>query len=74
MNYLRSSLNPAVQRYIKSKERYLGRKCGKIWSATNPLGEKFLYGKFCIDYDEVIVSIAIENINVSGRWLPLWHG
>lgn len=73
MVYKKSELNPAVQRFIKSKEKYLERTCRKIWSGTNKQGEKYLFGNFCKDYDKVIVSIAIFNVDANGGWLPLWR-
>lgn len=64
--YQRSKLNPAIRRYIKRIEKETGRKCRKIWSHTNPKGETFLYGSFCINYNRLFVTIGAANIYVSG--------
>jgi len=56
--YERIRLNRPTIRYIKRKEKELGRKCRKIWSHTNRLGETFLFANFCKNYDKVIVTIA----------------
>jgi len=70
MEYQRSSLNPAIRRKIKSEEKYLERKCRKIWDFTNPEGIKYLFGSFCQNRDSVIVTIAIQNLDVIGGWEP----
>ena len=41
-----STLNPAIKRKIKDKERDLEKKFYKIWSFVNPNGEEFLFGRF----------------------------
>ncbi len=70
MEYRISELNPAVKRHIKRKEKYLNRKCRTIWDFTNPLGERFLFGSFCKNYDRLIVTIASYNCVIVGGWLP----
>ena len=55
---LRTNLNPAIQRFIKHKERYLGRTCRSIWEHTNPQGEKYLFASFCKNYDKLVVTIG----------------
>jgi hypothetical protein len=58
LSELRPPLNPAIARYIKRKEKYLGRKCGKIWTHTTPKGEKYAFAHFCHNWDRLIVTIA----------------
>ena len=55
---LKRPLNPAIVRYIKLKEKLLDRTCRKIWTFTNPKGEKYAFAHFCRNYDRVIVTIA----------------
>lgn len=66
----RSDLNPAVQRRIQEKEKYLDRKCRKIWSFTNGQNETFLFGSFCRNRESVVVTIASRDFTVRGDWLP----
>lgn len=53
----RSELNPATNRYIAREEKYLDRKCRKIWRATNPKGETFTFANFCRNHDRLIVTL-----------------
>ena len=71
MKYVQANLNPAVRRYIKQQELQLGRKCRMIWSFTNPKNETFLFGSFCRNYNQLIVTIAIHSPIVCGGWLPV---
>ena len=70
MTVQRSTLNPAVKRWIKRKEQQLGRTCRSLWSCENRHGEKFLFGHFCHKWDKLIVTVAIYNSCVNGGWLP----
>lgn len=68
--YRISELNPAIKRHIKAKEKYLGRKCRKVWSATNPKGEQYLFGSFCVNHDRLIVTIGFHMLGVIGGFAP----
>ena len=72
MQYRMSELNPAVKRHIKQKEKELNRKCRTMWDFTNPLGERFLFGSFCRNWNRLIVTIAVHNPVVCGGWQPMW--
>lgn len=61
-------LNPAIKRFIKRKEKYLGRVCRMIWTYENRLGEKYMFANFCKNYDKLIVTIAHFNPNAC-LWL-----
>mgnify|MGYP007099664960 CR=1 FL=1 len=71
MEYRKSELNPAVKRAIARKELYLDRKCRKIWSQENRLGETFLFGSFCKNRDRLIVTIAYGDKAVHGGFYPV---
>ena len=58
MKHNQTSLNPAIKRYIKRKEKYLNRTCRKIWDFTNRHDETYLFGSFCRDWDQLIVIIG----------------
>jgi hypothetical protein len=66
---LKAPLNYAIRRHIKAKEKALDRKCGKIWTFTNPKGEKYAFGYFNRNWNRLIVTIAYFNPNVG--WLPV---
>lgn len=68
-NITRWNVSPAIKRFIKNKESYLGRTCRKIWIYENANGEKYMFANFCKNYDKVIVTIAHYNENIC-RWLP----
>jgi hypothetical protein len=53
----RTDLNAATRRFIKRKEKYLNRRCRKIWRAINPKGEAFTFASFCRDRDRLIVTL-----------------
>ena len=59
-------LNPAIKRFIKRKEKELGRACRSIWSFTNPQGTQHLYGSFCRNYDKLPVTLGAANHSVYG--------
>jgi hypothetical protein len=66
---LRSELPMSFRRLIKTKEQYLGRRCGKIWIATNPLNQRFVYGRFNKGRkDCIIVTIGSRHFGVG--WIP----
>lgn len=54
----RTSLNPAIQRFIKRKEEALNRTCRSIDEHTNHKGEKYLFASFCKNYDKLIITIG----------------
>jgi len=55
----RGNLGSSVKREIKAKEKYLGRKCGKIWWQSNRLNEDFVFARFNKGRgDTVIVTLA----------------
>ena len=55
----RSSLTNSCRREIKRKERYLERKCGKIWWHKNNDSEAFLFANFNNDReDKIVVTLA----------------
>ncbi len=54
----KTSLNPAIKRYIKRKEKELDRTCGKIWEFENRLGERYLFANFCRNWDRLIVTVG----------------
>jgi len=65
-------LNPAVRRFIKAKEKDLDRRCGKLWVfASEDKQHLYLAANFCRNWDRLIVTIAIRNDHVLGRWLPM---
>ena len=67
-----STLNPAIRRKIKSKEKSLGKKCYKVWSFKNPLGEEFLFGRFGkIKEDWTPVTLATKCDTCIGGWNSL---
>lgn len=61
----RSELSVSVRRYIKEKEEYLDRRCGKIFEATNVKGERFIFARFNRGRkDHIIVTLAAYVANV----------
>ena len=71
MKYKISNLNPAIKRSIRRKEKYLNRKCRMIWDFENRLGERFLFGSFCRNWNRLTVTIAVYNPVVCGGWLTV---
>ncbi len=71
-DFTRSSVRPAIKRYIKFKEKDLGRVCRKIWTFTNPEGITYMFANFCKNYDKLIVTIGhyVDRIG----WLPIEIG
>lgn len=68
-----SALNPAIKRKIQRLETELDKKCYKLWDFTNPMHEKFLFGRFGkVDNDETIATVAVCNSYVCGGWEPIW--
>ena len=63
--YRKTELSNSIRRNIKRKEQNLGRTCRKIWEHTNPLGEKYLYGNFCRNYDRIVVTIAFWELRIN---------
>lgn len=72
MEYHKSDLGRGIRRIIKRKEADLERTCRKIWSFTNPNGERYLFGSFCKNYDRLVVSIAYNQPNVG--WVSIIGG
>ena len=57
-----AELSKPIRRHIKRKEKYLDKKCMKVWEFTNQLGEKFLFGRFGkLKDDHTIVTLATYN-------------
>ena len=71
-DFTRSGVRPAIKRYIKFKEKDLGRVCRKIWTFTNPRGQTYMFANFCRNYNRLIVTIAYYK-GVIG-WLPIEIG
>lgn len=63
-------LSRTIKRFIKEKEKELGRKCRKIWRFTNPEGQTYLFGSFCRNYDRLFVTIGHFNAYVNGHYMP----
>lgn len=57
-------VSKAVRRNIKRQEDDLDRKCRRVWSFTNPKGQKYLFGSFCKNYDRLIVTVAYWRDNI----------
>lgn len=55
-----SQLSKPVKRHVKRKEKYLNKRCYKVWEFTNRLDEKFLFGRFGLlkDKNHTIVTLA----------------
>ncbi len=66
-------MNDSIKRYIKYKEKDLGRICRKIWTATNPQGILYMYANFCENYDKLIVTIAYYDPNII-KFVPMEIG
>lgn len=64
----RSQLGTALRRFIRDKEKYLNRRCCKMWYFQNRLDEWFIFGNFCRNYDRLLVTVAQYVPNVG--WLP----
>lgn len=58
--------NPAIKRAIKRIEEKLNRKCREVFSSINPQNKEYLYGRFCKNYDKLIVTIAHK---IGGTWV-----
>ena len=71
--YTRYNVSNPLKRYIRYKERDLGRICRKIWQHENPEGIVYMYANFCRNYDKVIVTIAYFNDSV-GLFFPMEIG
>jgi len=71
-NIPRSELLPAVRRRLEQKERHLERRATRIWTATNSLGERFMYARMGLkrDPEHVIATLAYEKPGVSDCWIP----
>lgn len=67
---MRSNLSPNRRRYIREMERHLDRKCRSLWTFTNPLGERFVFGSFCRNYDRLIVTVSVYAPGVGWIWAP----
>lgn len=59
----RSELSDPIKRNIKRKEAYLEKKCGKVWSFTNPQGEQYLFASFGASKLLVTVGYFSKNIH-----------
>jgi len=65
-------LNVTIKRWIKAKEKDLEKKCRKVWSATSPYGEQYLYGKFVSNRTDVtIVTLAYRIADAPKCWVPI---
>lgn len=64
----RSDLSDPLRRKLREKERSLHRQCRKIWTFTNPNEERFIFGQFWRNRDDIIVTIAsyVEGVG----WIP----
>ena len=70
--YTRYNVRLAIKRYIKYKEKDLGRVCRKIFTKENPEGTLYMYANFCKNYDKLIVTIAYSEDGVG--WIPMEIG
>ncbi len=57
-------ISDIMKRNIKRKEKYLDRKCRKIWACTNRLGQTYLYGSFCKKWNRLVITIGhyVEDV------------
>jgi len=65
----------SVMRHAVDSENDLNRICKKIWEFTNPLNEKFIFGKF-VDVDnrsDFIVVTLGTYVNVCGTYVHLYN-
>lgn len=67
MKINRSDLHPLISQRIREKEDRLGRRFWKIWDFTNPMGERYLFGK-C---KGLTVTLAYYETAV-GQWMPVY--
>lgn len=61
------NLNNACQRHYKRIEKDLGKKCHKLWSCVNRLGEQFIFGQYGTRKDPhgaTIVTISQYDKNI----------
>ena len=71
--YTRHTVNPAIKRYIRYKEKDLGRTCRKIWVFTNTKNETYMYANFCKNYNRLIITIAYYQ-DPFGPFIPMEIG
>ena len=69
-NVRKASLNPAIKRHIKSKEKELGRTCRTIWEHENPQGEKYLFASFCRNWNRLIVTVGWKSPHLNAWLVP----
>ena len=69
-NIKKGELNPAIQRYIKRKEKELDRTCRSILEFENPLGEWYLFASFCKNYDKLVVTIGYFDPRIHRYIVP----
>lgn len=62
----RSHLGNSILRYIKSTEKYLGRKCGKIWWQRNPKDEDILFARMNNGRGDYVISTLAVYVNNVG--------
>lgn len=65
----RSDLSETMRRVIRDKESDLGKKCHKIWSMRNRLGQDMLMGRFVGNEEETIVTLGAWS-HLIRKWVP----
>jgi len=61
----RTSLSQSQQRRIKRLEGSTGKKLTLLWEFTNPLGEKYIFGRFGLKKDANNLVATISHFNTS---------
>ncbi len=70
--HTRYNVNNSIKRYIRYKEKELGRTCRKIFTTKNPKGTLYMYASFCKNYNKLIITIAYHVDRVG--WVPMEIG
>ncbi len=65
------TVSEPIKRNIKSKEKNLGRICGKIWIHRNPAGTIYMFANFCKNYSRLIVTLGYYNPTID-KFVPAY--
>ena len=52
-----------LKRIIKRKEKYYNRSCRHVWSFTNSLGERYIFGSFVVNYTDKLIITLMYHCN-----------
>jgi len=66
----RSDMPKRLRELLRIQERELNRTCRKLWTFTNPRGERFIFGRFTRDRKALIVTISRYAEGVGWIWPP----